>query len=76
MISGNEFPSAFIRFPSSQSFAVTSRRAKSARFPCGIRIADCGTGREATEHPQITLIAQISFLPSASSAKSADKTSP
>ncbi len=39
-------------------------------FKCGIRIAECGMG-----DPQITQITQISFPPSAASAKSADNTS-
>jgi hypothetical protein len=41
----------------------------------GMRSAECATSPSRQRHPQITLIAQISFLPSASSAKSADKTS-
>jgi hypothetical protein len=39
---------------------------------CELRVAESATRQG---HPQITQIAQISFLPSASSAKSADKLS-
>jgi hypothetical protein len=79
VIAKHRAPSRRDPLPLRNSECGTGRARHSVRavfVACERRAEDCPPYPVPAGHPQITLITQISFLPSASPAKSADKTSP